>query len=701
MARKKKKNYFLVVLRFLGLFIGGLTVAVFVALNSVNLETLRGRIVSVMRDATGLPIEIDGAVSWKFSLRPQIELMDLRVPNADWAREKNGITAKKIDVTLDLISLLRNRPTIQNVRVYDTNIELEENENGDLSIVPESDDEEVVDDTDTESKKTSKYPFPEVGLGGIEVYNLRANLVGEKYNISDLNMRYMLRHGKREYSGWLKNGTKIFPFVVSFSEYNSERRVYPLSIAFTTGGTPLIANVALEGTSKLPIDFIIKGDVPDFAEFGKALGRKWIDLPPMAVNVSGGVGNKKITLRKSSVAVRGVNFDISGEYSWAKTIPNITANISAGDVVLTKVFPNLYGGTWVHPKRDLNVFKDTPLYGQELSQMNIKLQVNAKSLTVYRDLILKNVDLKFNVINKEGRLDIGLDIADGKIKIASDFDVTDDGLFNGHVAMGAEDIYVGKILDQVRVNDVISGLPVNIDMYVMTHGHDLSELMQTMTGPFVIKSNGQGYARSELVSYVYGEDTLTSLRHSVQDLFTSDKKYDKIKINCATVNLKLRNGLAETRNGVAVETNAINARLVGSVDLGQENIKMALTTVPVRGLKISLSGNVVNSVEITGNLAEPDIRVSGLSVAGKVASATGIGLLLAPFTGGLSVVAGAGLGLVAGDLLENWLADDEPCKTAMKTGAPVRRDDPEWMNIPVSELTDGVFNINEPVQVTE
>ena len=119
---------------------------------------------------------------------------------------------------------------------------------------------------------------------------------------------------------------------------------------------------------------------------------------------------------------------------------------------------------------------------------------------------------------------------------------------------------------------------------------------------------------------------------------------------------------------------------------------MALTTVPVRGLKISLSGNLVNSVEITGNLSEPDVRVSGLSVAGKVASATGIGLLLAPFTGGLSVVAGAGLGLVAGDLLENWLADDEPCKTAMESGAPVRRDDPEWMNIPLSELMGGVFN---------
>ena len=159
--------------------------------------------------------------------------------------------------------------------------------------------------------------------------------------------------------------------------------------------------------------------------------------------------------------------------------------------------------------------------------------------------------------------------------------------------------------------------------------------------------------------------------------------------------------MAETQNGVAVETNAINARLAGSLDLGKENIKLALTTVPVRGLKISLTGNVVNSVEITGNLAEPDVRVSGLSVAGKVASATGIGLLLAPFTGGISLVAGAGLGLVAGDLLENWLADDEPCKTAMKHGAPARRNDPEWMNIPMSELLNGVFNENKNVQIQE
>jgi hypothetical protein len=222
--------------------------------------------------------------------------------------------------------------------------------------------------------------------------------------------------------------------------------------------------------------------------------------------------------------------------------------------------------------------------------------------------------------------------------------------------------------------------------------------MQTITGPVQIKSSDIGYAHSDLVTYMYGKDMLTTLRHNIQDLFSSKKKHDQIKISCLAVNTKLRNGVAETQNGVAVETNAINARLAGSLDLGHENIKLALTTVPVRGLKISLTGNVVNSVEITGNLAEPDVRVSGLSVAGKVASATGIGLLLAPFTGGISLVAGAGLGLVAGDLLENWLADDEPCKTAMKHGAPARRHDPDWLDIPMQDLLNGVFNENKSIQ---
>ena len=651
MARKKKKNVFLMVFRLIGLFVGGMAVAVFVALSQVNLETLRGNILGVMRDATGLDIEIDGPISWAFSLRPKIELNDVRVKNADWATEKYAFDAKKIDVTLNLVSLLRNHPTIQNISVNNAKISLEKNDAGEMSVAlgAVSSDADKNDDAATEKSKVQpKFPFAAQGFAGVEIYNLTANIDGEKYNISNFQMNYILRQGKREYSGWLKSGIKVFPFIVSFSEYNPERKVYPLSIAFTTGGTPLIANIALEGTSLMPIDFVIKGDVPDIASFGSAIGQSWAKLPPMSINVAGGMGNKKITLRKSSIAVRGTNIDFSGEYDWSKSVPNVVFNVNAGDVIIYKMFPTMYSGTWVHPKRDLNAFKNVPLFGNVLSRINLKTNIKIKKLGIYRELAINNMDVNLTSELGHGRLDIDLVFADGDFKIASDFDVDVDGRIYAHAAIDAEHMSIGKILEEVRVKDVISELPLNINAYVVANGRDLSEFMKNMTGPVLIRSVAKGYMRSELVSYIYGKDALTSLGQGVQDLFSADKKNDKIKISCVTVNVKLRNGLAETQNGVAVETNAINARLAGSVDLGHEKMKLALTTVPVNGLKLSLTGNVVNSIEITGNLAEPDVKVSGLSVAGKVASATGIGLLLAPFTGGFGGAVGKATGKIIG-----------------------------------------------------
>ena len=83
----------ILVLRIIALFFMGLIVACIIALQQMNLETLRGNILSVLRDATNMPVEIDGKISWKFSLRPQIELNSVRIPNAEWAKNKNLFSA--------------------------------------------------------------------------------------------------------------------------------------------------------------------------------------------------------------------------------------------------------------------------------------------------------------------------------------------------------------------------------------------------------------------------------------------------------------------------------------------------------------------------------------------------------------------------------------------------------------------------------
>ena len=689
-AKKQKKGSFFKIMRVLVLFVMGLVVAVVVALSQINLESLRSSVLTVLQDATGLPVEIDGAVSWKLSLRPQIELNQVRVPNADWAHHENAFSAEKIDVTLDLISLFRDRPTIQNIKIYDANICVEQNAGGEFSVVPNIGD--VATDAGKNVDVPADFPFAASGLGGLEIQNLSADFLGTQYDIDGVQIRYMPREDTLEYSGWLRNDGDVFPFIVSFSKYNAERKVYPVRIAFATGGDALIANVALEGTSKAPIDFIIKGDIPDVVALGNMFNLDLQPMPTMSVNIAGGYDWQKLTLRNSSLTVRGNTLAFSGVVDWSGDLPKLTATIESKSISLLELFPDLYGRSWVHPNRDLNVFHDIPLYGTEYLKFNADLHVMLDNFIVYRDFNLRDMDAHVKLENGHARIDATTVIADGAVRAAANVDINPDGRLYIDLGGTGRGIVIGNLLNQIKIRDFISELPVNFDMYVQANGTNLSEIMQTITGPVQIYSAAGGYAHSALVSNIYGTDFLTTLRHSITDLFSSEKKYNQINISCVSINTKLRNGLIETQNGVALETNAINVRLAGSLDLGNENIKLALTTVPVRGLKLSLTGNVVNSIEITDNLAEPTVQISGAAVAGKVASATGIGLLLAPFTGGIGLVAGAGVGLLAGDLLENWLADSNPCETAMKRGAPAQRDDPEWLNVPVGDLVNGILN---------
>ena len=676
-------------LRVIVVFFMGFIVAGVIALHQINLETLRGNILSMMRDASNLPVEIDGDISWRFSLRPEIELNDIRIPNADWAKNKNLFYAKKIDVRLDLFSLLRAKPVIRYVTVRDTKINIEKNANGKSSVMFNSEEQ---NETDTSTNTKDTFPFKKLPFEGLEIQNVTANIYGDKYTLASLGVRNYMHDKVLEYSGWVRPYDTNLPFVIKFSEYNAERKFYPVRIAVATGAQALIADIALEGTSKIPIDFVVRGDIPNLKKSGDWFNWNLMSLPNMNVNISGGLDGKKFVFRKSSIAIGESGLTFSGTYDWGRAVPLLDAKISSDKINIYKSFPEWFGAgvEWVHPNRDLNVFHDMPLGGKFLYETDMNLDIDLKHFIVYRSLDLSDLKLKANVKNHKLRADAKLGIANGVVKAVVDANIDENGVYNMQGAANGENITVGEILNQIYVKNVISGVPLNLDLYVTARGADMSQIMQTMTGPVIVYSVDRGFAHADLVEYMYGGDFLTSLRHNVEDLFTG-KKRDMIQINSAIANLKLRNGLIETRNGVAVETMVINLRLAGDLDLGKETISLSLASVPVRGLKLSLSGNVVNSLQISGNLAEPDFKINGAAIVGKVGSAVGLGLLLAPLTGGLSIAGGLVAGLLAGDLLEGWLADDNPYKTAMEKGAPVRHGDPEWFRTPVKDLEQPLF----------
>lgn len=695
MKRQKKKNKFFVIGRIIFLFIMVMVIALVVAISKMDRDTLRENILGVLRGTTGMPIEISGDVSWKLSLRPRVTMRDVSIPNpVKSSKNKDMFHAKSIEVGLDLLSLFTGRPTIQRVYLNDANVFLDKNANGKYSVFEEEKNlDKTADTADSDvQNEQPEYPFMDPGLGSVTINGLNVNVDSQKYSLARISVRYSNVADKREYHGWIQVNKNVIPFIATFDKYNAERKVYPVRFAFSSDGDALVANIALEGTSNIPIDFIVKGDIPDVQPIGELLNLDLPKMPAIQVNIAGGLGHNKLTLHKSSIAVRGSEMTISGTFDWGKKKTDIGLNFAAKKINLLELFPELYSGTH-HPKNyQYNVFKNMPLFGEYLYDKNISLNVDIGRLIMYRNLSLDNLKVDAHVSDANIRIDANTEFVDGNIVAAIMGTISENGVMNLEMGGIGKSITIGEIMNQIRIQNFISELPLDFETYVRASGADMATIMKTITGPVRVHSSAGGYAHADLVEYMYGTDFLTSLRHSIHDMFSSNKKYDQMHIACAVTNLKLRNGLAETTNGVAVETNAINIMLDGTLNLGAETIKMSLTTIPVRGLKLSISGNIVNSITITGNLAEPDISISGAAVAGKALSATGLGLLLAPLTGGLGLVAGAGVGLLAGDLLENWLADSHPCETALRKGAPEKRGDPDWMNLPVGELANRVIN---------
>jgi len=672
------------ILKAILILIGCFVLTVISVVSYVDLDSLKEDIVKTLRQTTNLPIEINGNIAWKASIRPQIEVNDIKIPNADWAKHKELFVADKIVVKFNLISLFNSDPVIQTVKLYNVNMFIEKNAKGDTSAV-------FLDKTKTTSiqeETIDKYPVSRLGLGGIELYNVKVNLFGENYDLKSLGLANYFNKRDLEFSGWINPKEQNFPFIVKCSALDKTTDTYPITIAVSTGAEALIADVKLDQKTRKPKDFFVHGEIP-YAESIK----QWFNIknafkiPVVKINVKGVLEENQISFSESSVTLDDSIVKFSGLYNWKnKRITKAKININEADIY--KGFPKLYGYTeWVHPDRDLNAFKDMPLYGKILKRYSGDIDFSIDKFTVYRSLTLSNLKSKINLQKSDIKIKAKTDIAGGDVDVAILAHINNDGVYDIEAAASGRDVYVGYILHEINVNSVMSGLPVHIELYLKAKGSDMSEIMQTLTGPVQVYSMAPGEAHADLVKYMYGADFLTSVKNSFENLLSKNKQQDMIPIKCATVNLKLRDGLIRTENGVSVETNIINLRLAGDLDLGEEKINLSLVTVPVKGLKLSLTSSLVNTLQIVGNLSEPDFKFNGVALAGKVASAAGIGILLAPITGGLSILGGAVAGFFAGDLLEGWLADSQPCKTAMQDGAPILSQDPEWLNEPIENLS--------------
>jgi uncharacterized protein involved in outer membrane biogenesis len=691
--RRMRRRIFYKFARIFAMFLIVLGTSLVIALYRVDLETLRGEVSKTLSEAVGMPVEIRGKIYWKFSLTPRVVLSDVSIKSKDWAQHKDGVSIRLVEARLNLISLLSSNASVRNVVLINPVVYLEKNAKGDISLESKRKIEPQIVDN-----KPGKFPIDiDLGINSIRMENPKFVSINpggvQEYKAEEIILKYEKSDDLIEYSGKIVLGDQDYSFEAAISELDEKRGIYPLHIAIANKLAPLTANIALDQNSLIPIDFIISGKINDAKEFFQNIGINVPKISSMKIKIAGGMDQENMTLRKSSISFDESNLDFSGVYSWRHHKPQINLNLKSKKFVLDEVFPEIYKSDipWKHPDRELYIFKNAPLHSENWNSVNAEINLDAGEFDIYRDMYMENIKAKASLKNGSISIRIDTGFSDGQLTIAAQADDSS-GIAVVRAAAIGSGISVGKILESVKEKNFISDLPTNLEFYVEGRGRDMSELMASLNGPFRASSSGAGTALPKAAEYVYGRDFLTSVRHSVQDIVMAEKRYDKVAISCAVVNLKLRNGKAETDNGIALQMRDVNMRAVGFVDLGKETLHISVASTPIRGIRLSISGNILSAIEFSGNLAEPSVKLNNKEIISRTATTAGIGMLvLAPFTGGLSIAVGAGAGFLAGDLLNNWLSDEHPCETALNNGVPAKGGDPLFMNRPLEELTREVI----------
>jgi len=408
------------------------------------------------------------------------------------------------------------------------------------------------------------------------------------------------------------------------------------------------AKIALTGqiedlvnTTGLDLSFNI--DVQKLADLSILAGN---DLPEFGpVKMSGKLTELNNGYTVKALSFKSQNTDLSGDVnvSLSGKRPMITASLSSTMIDL----PELFTDTEQKEKETnkTRIFSSEPLPTEDLKLVDLNVKVNAQRLkTKNMTLANTNMDIKLN----DGYL-----IIQPLMSSVYGADVT------GHFELNTN-----EKINQVAANISFKGLEPsqlpNLELKVSNaktdvtiiaegSGNSVSQIMAGLNGKFLVQID-KGIV-TDPIARSLNANVLTATLGLLNPFSASSKGAEQINLKCAVVNFDIKNGIATTRQGIAISTSNLNIIGSGAINLESEQLDIGIKPQVKEGVSLGL-GQLVSLVRLSGTLSKPTTTADPTAVV-----STGWWAGQAIATGGLS--------LLAKGLFGRMTADIDPCATAL------------------------------------
>jgi hypothetical protein len=658
---------------------------------SAQVERIKGGI-SIKKGLLDLgkdQFQFDGAVgddplAAGTKIQLQAKIIDLPETLAKFGMEIPNIPAGNFTSSMQ-INVLNNKVALRNLEfsVAGLNAELEAT----LSV------DSILDDSDIKfrfkGEDLSALVPPNNNVSGLDqVFDL-AGAVGFKSGLVRVS-KFDFKLGENRLKGELEtqlefppekvqikataSGPELFRFSPRFAEFpleTSSRFDINTDLVWEKGLlsiSKLIANIGddrIELTGHLDgppnferTDLKVNLNVKDVHYFGALAGQ---DLPHESVSLQAQLRGDIKTLRLDQFDARLGESDLSGDFVFHDgEVPQIDLKVASKKMVLTPYLPPpvLPEATpdpdtesrYVRTKDEIDVeapisriIPDTPLPIELLQGYTARVDLKIDELQSRENIIR---DFSINFLIEDGALrtpkfelktDSGGELS-GKFALVPEAQGAKIGmrLFGRNLDLGLP----------AESSEELQALP-HYDVNVALHslGNNPRELAAALNG-YVRLTAGEGRVKAGGMA-VFTQDFMFELLNTVNPLARKDPY---AKLECVVLLATMRQGKVLGKPFLVVKSERLNIFANINVDLGSERLDASITTVPQKGLGLSLSNLVNPFVKVGGSLSSPYLALDpeGVLLEGGAAVATG------------------GLSILAMGLKDRFLSDKDPCGTAIK-----------------------------------
>jgi uncharacterized protein involved in outer membrane biogenesis len=608
--------------------IGGLLLlllaAVAIAVHTLDLKSFIGPIQARVKEATGRELKVNGGIDLKISLEPKVVIDDVSLGNAPWGKAPQMITAKRVEVQVELLPLLHRDLQVRSFSLIDPIIALETDGKGTgnwefAKTAPET--------------AASATPAGAVTSGGL--------FVGD---MSVVNGTLTYRDGE---TGKLTT--------VGITELAVTARDPQSAVSARFRGSVDDIAIALEGdlgplTSlaqrRWPYPVTLKGQVADqqlSVDTKVKAEDAALSLDPLEL----GVGKSKLTGQMSVVTAKP-RPELS--FKLATTSLSLSDVAIPGGKALGKAGAQPSGGA-----KSRYMFSDAPIDLSELRSIDASGDLAADVLVLPDGRKLDKVRLQFALQN--GVLDapvVQVGMFGGSVVAHVKLDATHDreGALNLHV--DAKGMDLAAILAEAGVKREVRGGKTTLNADITARGASLHQ--------WAGSANGNVLLTVGPATLGHPSENSDAAFNKLADAVNPFRKADaSTELMCAVIRLPLAGGISKVDRSIGIETNKVGANASGTLDFRNETLDLSIKPQIRKGITLNID-SIASLVRFHGPFTAPTI---GVDAVASVATVATIGAALS--TGGAS--------LLGQTLLVGATADPgAPCQVALGHGGKAQPD---------------------------